>query len=91
MAEKSLKATKTRIICKKKERKEHSDGGIYIGSNQTSEHDQWAVVLDVGPDVTADIRVGDDFVPQWNTVAVIIIDKEKFYVCDETNILGILR
>ena len=91
MADKSLKAVKTRIICVKKEVKQTTESGIYLGNSQTGEADQWATVVDVGPEVKSDIKVGDAIVPMWNTVAVIKHNEQNYYVVDEINIVGMLK
>ena len=91
MADKSLKSVKTRIVCVKKEVKQTTESGIYLGAGQTSEQDQWAVITYVGPDVKSDLAVGDEIVPMWNTVGVITVDEKKFYIVDEANVMGVMK
>lgn len=91
MADKSLKTVKTRILCTKSERKQTTESGIFLGSSSGGEADQYATVTFVGPEVKADIVVGDEIVPMWNTCAVVTHNGEKHFVVDESNIVAILK
>lgn len=91
MTETNLKAVKTRIICKKTERKDTTDSGIFVGSGQSTEEDQWATVVSIGSEVKIEIKIGDQIVPMWQNCAVITENKEKYFVVDETNVLAVKK
>ena len=85
MTVKTLKTIKSRILCKKTERKETTDSGIIIAGGSRDE-DQWARVVFVGPDFTGDIQVGDMIIPLWNNVVMIKHQGDTYYVVGEDNI-----
>ena len=89
MTDTSLKAVKSRIICVKTEQKETTDSGIFIASGVDSETAQWATIISIGEEVKIPVEVGDRIVPIWNTCGVILENKEKFFVVDESNILAV--
>ena len=87
----NLKTVKSRIICVKKEMKKTTESGIILAHGQSSDEDQWATVVAVGPDVTPDISVGDRIVPVWSTVGVITEGQLKYFVVDESNVLCVTK
>jgi co-chaperonin GroES (HSP10) len=86
-----LKTVKTRLICTKTEAKKTTDSGIILASGQTSDEDQWATVVSIGPDVKSDIAVGDRIVPMWNTVGIVNDGSKKYFIVDEANIMAVTR
>jgi len=87
----NLKTVKSRIICVKKEMKKTTESGIILAHGQSSDEDQWATIIAVGPDVTKDIAVGDRIVPVWSTVGVITEGKMQYFVVDESNVLCVSK
>lgn len=91
MTNTNLKTVKSRIICVKKEAKKTTESGIILSSSQSSDEDQWATIVAIGPDVTAGIAVGDRIVPVWSTVGVITEGQVQYFVVDESNILCVSK
>ena len=84
-----LKAIKTRLIIKKIEQEKTSAGGIFVGSAMTNPLEVYATVIDVGPGVKSDIKVGDTVLPDWRAVVPIQLDGETFLVVEEQGIHGV--
>ena len=84
-----LKAIKTRLIIKKIEQEKTSAGGIFVGSAMTSPLEVYATVIDVGPGVKSDIKIGDTVLPDWRAVVPIQLDGETFLVVEEMGIHGV--
>jgi len=86
MTKKTLKTIKSRILCKKHERKDTTDSGIILAGG-TRDEDQWAQVVYVGPEFTGDIQTGDMIIPIWSNVVMIKHLGESLYVVGEDNIV----
>ena len=84
-----LKAIKTRLIIKKIEQKQTSESGIFLGQALTNPSEVYATVIDVGPGVKSDIKVGDTVLPDWRAVVPIQLDGETFLVVEEMGIHGV--
>jgi chaperonin GroES len=81
-----LKAVSTRIIVKKSEAVRTTASGIVLQSDiSESNHAQ---VLDIGPEVKLDIKIGDSLVVDWRTVAQTKLDGETYFVVDAGNVLA---
>ena len=86
----TLKALKTRLIIKKKESEVKSAGGIFLGGAQDGAS-VYAEVIDVGPDVTENIRVGDIILPDWRAVVPFKHNDENFLIVEERGVLGVFE
>ena len=85
-----LKAIKTRLIIKKQQQNTTTTSGIFVGQALLDGATVFAEVVDVGPKVTSDIKVGDLVLPDWRSVVPIQLDGETFLVVEEMGIHGVL-
>ena len=85
----ALRAIKTRLIIKKQEHKQESAGGIFIGSAMTDGATVFAEVVSVGPEVKADIRVGDVVLPDWRAVVPVKYDGVDYLLVEEQGLVAI--
>jgi co-chaperonin GroES (HSP10) len=83
-----IRALKTRVIITRPEQERITAGGIVLQSAPEDANPR-AVVHDVGPAVTIDIRVGDRVVVDWQYVSQMTYEGAKFYVVDQANVLAV--
>ena len=85
-----LKAIKTRLIIKKQQQNTTTTSGIFIGQALLDGASVYAEVVDVGPKVTADIKVGDLVLPDWRAVVPVVYEGETYLIVEEMGIHGVL-
>ena len=84
-----LEAVTTKIVIKRSEEVKQTTSGIILQRDVSEQ--VFALVMSVGPDVKADIKVGDKLVVDWRNIAQTKVDGENYYIVDITGVLAIAR
>ena len=82
-----MQATSTRVIIKKLASAMTTEGGIILHRPQERVEVE---VVSVGSKVTADIKVGDDLILEWNRVGRMEYLEQEYFVIDESDILAVV-
>ena len=84
----NLKALRTRIIFRREEAERTTSTGILLTAPE-SDPNPLGTVIDIGPDVVHDIKMGDEIVVNWQFVSQMTHEGQKYYVVDQANVLAV--
>jgi len=83
-----IKATTTRYILKLHEQETMTSSGIIVkGSGDT----QFAVIIDIGPEIEKPIPLGTKVVVDWQACLPVKHKTEQFFIVDCKAVLGIIE
>lgn len=83
-----LRALGTRLLIEQVDAEKVSAGGIVLQSAQEVPR---ARVLDVGPQVKEDIKIGDILVVDWSRVGQVRFENTTHYMVDESTVLAVVE
>lgn len=83
-----IKATTTRYTLKLHEQETMTNSGIIVkGSGDT----QFAVIVDIGPEIEKPIPLGTKVVVDWQSCLPVKYKTEQFFIVDQKAVLGIIE